>query len=514
VADVSTTSLEAFRLYSEGLDALFNTRMNDAQASFERAIAIDPTFADAYLQLADAANFRGLVRLRREYLRKALEHADRLGERRRLHLEAESAWVESDPATAVRAIDELIEKFPDTDQAYAIGARLYAPVTGLVDDPEKSLAIVSAGRRALPTSTLTRNNFAYMLVGQGRYQEALREFEEYARLAPREPNPFDSRGEAYLMMGAPEQALESYSRALTIDPAFAGSRIGRAWSLASLGRYDDAILDGPPDYLLVNWSSVRALVLSRVGRHREAGQVIEAARREAGITENAVDQGNLFLVSSLLAIEREEYERALQDCRAAERMLANLPEPRKRVGLVLVHLMSGIAQLRAGRIDQARRHLAMQERLVNSGVEPEKWWHHALAGEIALATGDVGTAASLFVTGEPARKMWFSTRNSDLSILANHLTSRDGLARVATARGDLPRAIEIYRQLLSHGPDQKWVSAFEPRYVLEIARLLDRSGNSEAALKEYRFFLEFWKHADSGLPEPSEARRAIERLSH
>jgi tetratricopeptide (TPR) repeat protein len=495
------------------MDALLNTRMNDAQDLLERAVAIDPTFADAYLQLADAANFRGLLRLRREYLRKALEHADRLGERRRLHLEVESAWVESDPATAARALDELIEKFPDTDQAYGIGGRLYAPVTGLVHDPEKWFTIVSAGTRALPTSTITRNNLAYMLVGQGRYQEALREFEEYARLAPREPNPFDSRGEAYLMMGAPEKALESYSRALTIDPAFAGSRIGRAWSLASLGRYDDAILDGPPEYLLVNWSSVRALVLSRVGRYREAGQVIEAARREAGISENAGDQANLFLVSSLIAIEREEYERALQDCGAAERMFASLPEPRKRVGLVLVHLMSGIAQIRTGRIDQARRHLAMQERLVNSGVEPEKWWHNALAGEIALATGDVRTAASLFVTGEPARKMWFSTRNSDLSILANHLTSRDGLARLATARGDLPRAIQIYRQLLSYGPDQKWVSAFEPRYVLEIARLLDRSGDSPAALKEYRRFLEFWKRADAGLPEPVEARRAVERLT-
>ncbi len=108
--------------------------------------------------------------------------------------------------------------------------------------------------------------------------------------------------------------------------------------------------------------------------------------------------------------------------------------------------------------------------------------------------------------------MWFNTFNSNLSILANNLMSRDGLARVAKARGDLPRAIQIYRQLLSYGPDQKWVSAFEPRYVLEIARLLDRSGNSQAALKEYQRFLELWKRADASLPEPNEARRAVERL--
>jgi hypothetical protein len=47
---------------------------------------------------------------------------------------------------------------------------------------------------------------------------------------------------------------------------------------------------------------------------------------------------------------------------------------------------------------------------------------------------------------------------------------------------------------------------------MEIARLLDRSGNKQAALKDYERFLDFWKQADSGLPELSEARRAVERL--
>jgi len=174
--------------------------------------------------------------------------------------------------------------------------------------------------------------------------------------------------------------------------------------------------------------------------------------------------------------------------------------------------MSGIAQVRAGNIDQARRHLEMQERLFNPSVEPENWWHNALVGEIALAAGDLGKAASAFSAGEPSRKMWWTTRHSNLSILANNLMSRDGLARVATAQGDLPRAIQIYRQLLSYGPDQKWVSVFEPRYVLQIARLLERSGEKQASLKETERFLNFWKRADSGLPEIADARRAVERL--
>jgi tetratricopeptide (TPR) repeat protein len=512
VSDVSTSSLEAFRLYSQAEDALINTRMDDAEKLLERAVAIDPGFADVYLHLATASSFRGLVGLQREYLRKAKEHAGRLGERQRLILEAESALFAGDSATVARAVDSLIERFPDEHQTYGIASQLYAPVTGLVHDPGKWLRLAAAGVAALPTSMATHNLYAYALLGAGRYEEALGEFDAYARLAPREPNPRDSFGEAYLVMGAPDRALESYSRALTIDPTFAGSRIGRAWSLASLGRYDEAIVEEPPRSLLASWSPVKALVLSRVGRYREADRTIEVGRRESEIHQNPEEQGYAFLVSSLMAIEQRMYGRALQDARSAEGLFASLPEQKKRLSLVVVHLIGGIAEARAGRLDEARVHLRAQARLFNASVEPENWWNRALEGEIALAAGDVKTAASAFAAGEPSNKMWFSTRDANLSILANNLMSRDGLARVAAARPDLPRAIQIYRELLSHGPGQKWVSVFEPRYLLEIARLLERSGDKQAALKEYERFLDFWKRADVGLPELPEARRAVERL--
>ena len=52
VADVSTSSLEAYRFYSEGLTAYNNTRAADARALFEKAVTIDPTFAQAYFHLA------------------------------------------------------------------------------------------------------------------------------------------------------------------------------------------------------------------------------------------------------------------------------------------------------------------------------------------------------------------------------------------------------------------------------------------------------------------------------
>jgi tetratricopeptide (TPR) repeat protein len=138
----------------------------------------------------------------------------------------------------------------------------------------------------------------------------------------------------------------------------------------------------------------------------------------------------------------------------------------------------------------------------------ESCWHTALKGEILLAQGDFRQAAVAFSAGLPSKAM--IDHSSVLTTVAfNGPSAHNGGARVAAARGDLTGAIDIYRQLLTPSPGQRWVAAFEPRYVLEIARLLTRTGQTDAARKEYPRFLGFWKNADPGLPEIAEARRGM-----
>ena len=57
----------------------------------------------------------------------------------------------------------------------------------------------------------------------------------------------------------------------------------------------------------------------------------------------------------------------------------------------------------------------------------------------------------------------------------------------------------------------KWVSLYEPRYELQLARLLGAAGDRQAARIEYTRFLELWKLADADLPELAEARWALGR---
>ena len=66
-------------------------------------------------------------------------------------------------------------------------------------------------------------------------------------------------------------------------------------------------------------------------------------------------------------------------------------------------------------------------------------------------------------------------------------------------------AIDIYRRLIANGPELKRVALYEPRYVLQLARLLEQAGDRPSARAEYRRFLDLWKHADANLPELAEA---------
>ena len=500
IADVTTTSLEAYRLYSLGAEARMHGRFQECQRLLEQAVAIDPTFAEAYFELAQVNGPLRRPVARQEYFRKASALAHRLSERRRLLLQVQLANDDGHFLDAERLLNQLVAAFPDVDQAYLVGFRMYLPVSGPLQDPDKLLAITRAGTVALPASPRTHNLYGYALLNAGRFAEAVREFETYAAISPREASPFDSLADAYLAMGDAPKAIASYSRAIAIDSSWPHD--GRAWALAVAGRFDEAISDRPSK------SEIKATILSRVGRYREAGQAIAAGATEAESAGNQRDAGAFRLLSAAIAIEQGEYARALLAVEHARTQFRSMPPELLRVNLVAADLLTGIADSRLGRVENALSSLRSQTTSYNRNNEVENCWHATLEGEISLARGDLPHAAAAFSAGQPSRPL-HDPSSILISVIFNGPLTRDGAARVASARGDLTGAISIYRKLLTVGPGQKWVGAFEPRYVLEIARLLTKAGQKDAARQEYRRFLELWKNADPGLPEIAEARRGL-----
>ena len=111
---------------------------------------------------------------------------------------------------------------------------------------------------------------------------------------------------------------------------------------------------------------------------------------------------------------------------------------------------------------------------------------------------------------EATKKQAWLVLNRDAStVFATNLPSRDGIARVALARGDRARAIEEYRRLTTPSPANRSSAVLEPRFILALARLLGEAGDKVGSRVEYQRFLSLWAKADPDLPELSEARQAV-----
>jgi tetratricopeptide (TPR) repeat protein len=514
LAEVVTPSLEAYQFFSEGLEAHQNLRHGDAQRLYERAVEIDPSFAMALFELSRLAENWGQTARSTEYRQKVLEQMDRLPERQRLLVEAAYTEAEGRPEQAIELLEDLVIRYPDEEEAWDRLQRFYRRV----NRPEKALEAAARGVEAVPQSGPLRNSYGYELMRWGRYPEALRELETYAELVPNEPNPYDSLAEAYLITGQPEEALETYARPLELDPDWWIAHVGRFWSLAMLGRYEEALTELPKATEIITRQGfpltfihfMEAFALSRTGRYRDAREHIVQGVELAKSLESSRDFVELQLLEGLMAIETGDPARALQSIRLADELIPKIERVDIRQSwTVLSQLLAGVAEIHQGQVEKARTHLASQEAIYSERNTYETFWYYALAGEIALATGDLAAAETAFSNAEPELKMFFNAGTAIISLFGNDLSFRDGPARVKKAQGDLPGAIRIYRKLLKPDIGSKWTAMLEPRYVLALARLLDETGDKEAARAEYERFLELWKNADEGLPELKEARAYV-----
>jgi Flp pilus assembly protein TadD len=171
--------------------------------------------------------------------------------------------------------------------------------------------IVVYGIRSRPISNMR----GYSLLEEGSFEQAIEQFQAVADRAQGEANAWDSLAEGHLANGMPEKAVDAYSRALAIDPTFEASILGRGLALAALGRYDEALEKSSPDF------RIQAFLLSRVGRYREAGEVLQQGRQAA---EDPEVNADALLISAWALIEQTQYARALEQVREAETVLGPL----------------------------------------------------------------------------------------------------------------------------------------------------------------------------------------------
>lgn len=242
----TTSSLDALRNYSLGLNIMDQSKFRAAIPLFERAIAIDPQFAMAYYLRGIAYENAGEMEQSAEDAKRAFSLVDRVSETERASI---TAYYYRFTGELDREID-----------AWQLSARNYPRFWG------------------------PRNQLSVTYIDMGQFEKGLTEGQEAARLEPHVEPPWRRQLDALMCLDRlPEaDAVAAKARELGID----GSRIHQRFlELAYLENDQTAIAreiqwfaGKPEEYLSLG---LQAAYLNMRGRRRESHEQYQRAAETA-----------------------------------------------------------------------------------------------------------------------------------------------------------------------------------------------------------------------------------------
>jgi tetratricopeptide (TPR) repeat protein/DNA-binding winged helix-turn-helix (wHTH) protein len=239
--ETMTSSLEAFRAYSEGLKKADGYQLPEALVLFRRALALDPGFTMAEARIGYAYVIQGdwPAADGLPYLERAFRASNRLGEADRASIFAWYALAKGDYTTAIDAYRRLLAIQPRNSEAYWRLGRL------LVGEERygEGIDVLLKGIDIDPYQPALYNSLATLYTAVGRHDDAATAAARYAELLPREPNAWDSLGLAHQAAGRLDKAVAAYNRAIEVAPDFKLALIHRGNLRFQHGQFKAAMED-------------------------------------------------------------------------------------------------------------------------------------------------------------------------------------------------------------------------------------------------------------------------------
>ena len=199
-----TTDLVAFELYSRAISLTPTFRAGTAGSGqqaidlLNRAVARDPSFFDAYIELA--------VHHDQIYFFNYDRTPARL-------------------ASAEAAVQEAFRIRPNAGEAHL--ARAYHLYNGYLDY-EGALAELEVARQTLPNHPRIFRITGFIQRRQGRWEESIRSLERAIELDPRNVNTLDNIGDSYAALRRYAEQKSKLDRILAIEPNDVPAKVGRA----------------------------------------------------------------------------------------------------------------------------------------------------------------------------------------------------------------------------------------------------------------------------------------------
>jgi len=485
-----TSSFGALQAYEESLSDYNRAMDEEAIASLQRAVALDPQFAMAYFELAKVLPD---YRARHEAITRAALLAERQGlpELERLLIRARQFVIEDRSDEAIQTFQTIIRRFPkEILPRYFLSSKL----VNRGQLKEGTAILEEAAKLDDSKETLIWNDLAYNYALLGDWSRALDAVDRYAALVPLDdPNPIDTRADIYAMAGNLASSVAEYKRNLERHPDFSDTR------------------------------EKIALVYLLAGKNREAEEAAQSAYQKTKGARRALAievQGDVALVNGNLDLAAKQYEQAAgipgqdplrasaQTWKAAE-VYFEQQEP--QAALTMAKRLPGFS---------AAEVRGVAYLLLGNRAEAENEFTSARSAMVAFLSD---RRAGAFITLDRLRAAKYSSQwrqvidgwpalADDLKPLNGFLAGRAyaGLALFPQAEAELRTPLRFVCGGGLISDDINFLQVELADFYL--GKVLEGEGKKADAMSSYRAFLSHFDHSKAALPQIHEARSAVQRL--
>jgi tetratricopeptide (TPR) repeat protein len=392
---ITSSSEEALSFFKSGRDKIENLELQAAVPLFDKAIQKDPNFALAYLYRSQSG---GGYNVFRQNLDKAVSLSGKASDGEKLVIQYYQALADGNGQSQKDYLEKLLASYPYDKRVQSIAGEYYYGI----NDFQNALNHFKKSTQIDLNYAPVYNMIGYCQSALNNYIEAEKAFQNYIRLVPENPNPYDSYGEFLLKMGKYDESILQYKLAIEKDSHFATSLAGIGNNYVFKGDfvtarkyYQDYFDNSVSVNAKLDAVFLKAVTFIHEGNAQEAVKTFDEYRTLAESENLITNSINSYAFQGFTATESGNPTEGMKYFEKADELIgkSNLPESAKE-NLVTRSMLWHFYSLTANNdLDKAQAEYEKCKTAIETRMNPnEEMFLNSLLGLYEIKKGEYDKA--------------------------------------------------------------------------------------------------------------------------